>query len=306
VGRSVLKDVSFEVASGDLLALVGPSGSGKTTVLKVIAGLLSPFSGDVLFDGQSVLRVPPERRRIAMVFQKPLLFPYLDVAGNVGFGLKMQGAGAVEIQTRVARALELVHLEGFEKRKAGELSGGQEQRVALARALITEPRILLLDEPFSALDERLRTGMRTLVRDLQRSIGITTVFVTHDQQEAVEISDQIGVLMDGCLGQLGRSRLFYESPATRRIAEFFGWRAVPGTDLMFRPESARIGMPETGAVHFPGVVHAVIEAGAKTICRTDTAGGGILDVEMREGQCVRGDTVMIVVDRRYTVRLSYD
>ncbi|HEY6400508.1 MAG TPA: ABC transporter ATP-binding protein, partial [Blastocatellia bacterium] len=177
-----LGDFTMAIDEAELVALLGPSGCGKTTVLKVVAGLLAPASGDVRFDGVSVLPVPAERRGAAMVFQKPLLFPHMTVAENVGFGLKMRRLKKDEIADRVAQALRLVKLEGYERRKPHELSGGQEQRVTLARALVTEPRALLLDEPFSALDENLRGEMRTLVRELQQRLRITTIFVTHDQR----------------------------------------------------------------------------------------------------------------------------
>jgi ABC-type Fe3+/spermidine/putrescine transport system ATPase subunit len=221
-GVAAVHDVSFDVGGGELIALLGPSGCGKTTILKMIAGLLAPTAGDIQFDGASVVSIPPERRGAVMVFQNHLLFPYLTVADNVAFGLKMRGVPRSVIQDRLIRMLDLVRLKGFEGRRPAELSGGQQQRVALARALVTEPRLLLLDEPFSNLDAHLRDEMRELVRRLQQKIGITTIFVTHDQQEAVILADRIALVFEGRLQQYGEPRLFYQQPATRRIAEFFG------------------------------------------------------------------------------------
>jgi len=224
----VLRDLSLDVAAGELVALLGPSGCGKTTALKIIAGLLRPARGDVLFGDEAFTRVPAERRGAAMVFQKPLLFPYLTVAENVAFGLKMRQTPKPETARRVSEALRLVQLEGYDARRPKELSGGQEQRVALARALVTEPRVLLLDEPFSALDVGLRAEMRALVRNLQRRLGITTIFVTHDQEEAATMADRIGLLLDGRLEQFSPPREFYTAPATPAAARFFGWKVVEG------------------------------------------------------------------------------
>lgn len=240
--RTVLRSLSLTVDPGELLTLVGPSGCGKSTLLRVIAGLHTPDAGSILFNGQSVDRLAPERRQTAMVFQRPLLFPWLDVAGNVAFGLRMR-----RIPTRIARkkvdeALHLVRLEGLGDRHPAELSGGQEQRVALARALVTAPDLLLLDEPFTALDENLRREMRQLVRQLQQQLHITTIFVTHDQVEAATVADRIALLLDGRLVQIDQPRRFYTAPATPEVARFFGWQLV-GTDdrlLALRPELVRL------------------------------------------------------------------
>ncbi len=223
-GTRVVDGVDLEVAPGSLTALLGPSGCGKTTTLKVVAGLLDADAGDVAFDGSSVLRLRAEQRPVAMVFQKPLLFPHLSIGDNVGFGLRMRRVGRAERRDRVARALDLVRLGDLADRRVGEISGGQEQRVALARALVTEPKVLLLDEPFSALDAALRVEIRELVRTLQQDLGLTTLFVTHDQEEAVAIADDVALLLDGAVEQHGSPRAFYDAPRSLRVARFFGGR----------------------------------------------------------------------------------
>jgi len=213
--------LNLDVQSGELVALLGPSGCGKTTTMRMIAGLLTPTAGDIRFDGQSVLRVPAERRGAVMVFQKHLLFPHMNVADNVGFGLKMRGVAPREIAQRVSAMLALVQLPGYERRRANELSGGQQQRVALARALVIEPAVLLLDEPLANLDANLRLEMRRLIRELQQALGITTLFVTHDQEEAVMLADRVALIVDGRLQQFAAPRTFYEQPANMTVARFF-------------------------------------------------------------------------------------
>lgn len=217
-----VRDLNLEIASGRITALLGPSGCGKTTTLKMIAGLLQPTSGDITFDGKSVLRIPPEKRGASMVFQNYLLFPYMSVGENVAFGLTMRHENKRVIQKKVAEMLELVRLPGFEDRRPKQLSGGQQQRVALARALVIGPKVLLLDEPISNLDAHLRDEMRELIVSIQRELGITTIFVTHDQEEAVVLADKIALMFDGVLHQFDEPSVFYQRPATARIARFFG------------------------------------------------------------------------------------
>jgi len=218
---TAVNELDLAVASGELVALLGPSGCGKTTTMRMIAGLLEPTAGDVRFDDKSMLTVPAERRGAVMVFQKHLLFPTMDVAQNVGFGLKMRGVDARAITQRVSAMLELVRLPGFEKRRAHQLSGGQQQRVALARALVVQPRLLLLDEPLANLDANLRLEMRELIGRIQRELKITTIFVTHDQEEAVMLADRVALMFDGVLQQYDQPRAFYERPRTVQIARFF-------------------------------------------------------------------------------------
>ncbi len=226
---AVVTDFNLTIPSGQITALLGPSGCGKTTLLKMIAGLLSPTSGDVAFNGRSVLPIPAEKRNAVMVFQNHLLFPYMTVAENVGFGLRMRGQKQADIADRVSEMLALVKLPGYEKRKPKELSGGQQQRVALARALIVEPEVLLLDEPLSNLDAHLRDEMRELIIGIQRNLGITTVIVTHDQEEAVILADHIAMIFEGELQQFGAPVDFYERPLSERVARFFGGvNFVPG------------------------------------------------------------------------------
>jgi ABC-type Fe3+/spermidine/putrescine transport system ATPase subunit len=221
-GVPVFSGVELNIVSGELLVLLGPSGSGKTTLLRLIAGLLQPTQGDILFNGHSMLATPPEKRRAVMVFQTHALFPFMSVGDNIAFGLKLQRVSREAIRAEVAQALAAVQLPGFADRWPDQLSGGQRQRVALARALAVRPQVLLLDEPLSNLEPGLREELRAMIRALQRRVGITTVFVTHDQAEAVAIADRIALLLDGYLRQVGPPRAFYERPEDEQVARFFG------------------------------------------------------------------------------------
>ncbi len=221
--------LSLPLEPGSFTALLGPSGCGKSTVLRLIAGLLDPDGGDVRLDGRSLLQVPAERRAVGLVFQKPLLFPQLTVEANVAFGLRMRGIRRQAARSTAGQMLERVKLSGLAGRRVGELSGGQEQRVALARALVLSPRVLLLDEPFSQLDAALRAEMRVLVRELTREAALTTVFVTHDQAEAVEVSDRIALLLQGRLEGHDAPESFYTQPPSLPAARFFGvTNEIPG------------------------------------------------------------------------------
>lgn len=217
-----ISDLSLAVESGELLVLLGPSGCGKTTTLRLIAGLLQPTAGDILFDGKSALALPPEKRGAVMVFQESTLFPFRSVRDNVAFGLQIRKLGRDVIRRRVAEALAAVQLDGYEDYWPDQLSGGQKQRVALARSLVVRPNLLLMDEPLNNLDRGLREQLRQMIRDLQRAAGITTLFVTHDQAEAVAIADRIALIFDGRLRQVGTPREFYENPADAQVARFFG------------------------------------------------------------------------------------
>src|SRR5690606_15638920 len=217
-----LDDVSLEISSGEFLTLLGPSGSGKTTLLMVLSGFVRPDSGSLKFAEREVALLPPHRRDIGMVFQNYALFPHMTVAGNLAYPLKLRRVPKAEIAGRVERALDLVQLGGLGGRRVDELSGGQKQRVALARAVIFEPRILLMDEPLSALDKNLREQMQLEVRRLHDRLGMTTVYVTHDQREALTMSDRIAVLDKGRIQQVATPKALYDHPATHFVADFIG------------------------------------------------------------------------------------
>ena len=221
-GLRVLDGFDLEIAEGEFLTLLGPSGCGKTTLLRLLAGFELPDAGDILLDGIRVNTLPPDRRNVNTVFQSYALFPHLSVFDNVAFGLRMKKIPASEVTERVEQALVAVHLPGFGKRKPGQLSGGQQQRVALARAVVNRPRVLLLDEPLSALDSKLRRAMQWELKELQRFVGITFVFVTHDQEEALSMSDRVVVMRTGKIEQVGGPREIYERPASRFVAQFVG------------------------------------------------------------------------------------
>ncbi len=217
-----LTDFSLQINQGELLALLGPSGCGKSTLLRMIAGLLSPTAGDILFDGQSILPLPAQKRGAVMVFQQHQLFPFMSVADNIAFGLKIQKRSKSMITHNIARILDLVQLPDYQERMPHELSGGERQRIALARALVLKPKLLLLDEPLSNLDAGLREELRGMIYHLQKSTGITTIFVTHDQTEAVAIADRIAFMLKGQLKQVATPRTFFERPLDTQTAKFFG------------------------------------------------------------------------------------
>lgn len=313
-----LDSLTLDVPSGELTALLGPSGCGKTTTMKMIAGLLTPTSGDITFDGTSILREKPENRGVVMVFQNYLLFPYMSVADNVGFGLRMRKVPKDQIAARVAEMLALVRLPDLGGRRPSELSGGQQQRVALARALIVQPKVLLLDEPLSNLDAHLRIEMRDLIRSIQKDLGITTIFVTHDQEEAVVLADRVALILDGRLRQYDVPDAFYRRPADRDVAAFFGSRnaltgisadgmfdcamgklALPlgvrtGTGILtFRPEAVRIGPAEVNTLQ--AVVAERIYLGTQTRLRLtlgSTAIEAVLSPDLVDG-VNPGDTITV-------------
>jgi iron(III) transport system ATP-binding protein len=291
----VLKDIDLEIQEKEFVTLLGPSGCGKTTTLRLLAGFLTPDEGEIRVGGQLLsspqATVPPERRRMGMVFQNYAVWPHMSVFDNVAFGLKLARLGRAEIGERVARVLAAVGLEGLEGRHPAQLSGGQQQRVALARSLVVEPSILLLDEPLSNLDAKLRERMRGELKSLQRDTGITFVYVTHDQAEAMALSDRIAVFHEGVLQQYGRPREIYERPANLFVADFMGIvnrlsgeivergegqvrvrvgdhvlaaigpaaaaGAARGVTLAIRPESVRLGGPDGAANRLEG---SVVEA----------------------------------------------
>ena len=232
--------VDLEIARGELFALLGGSGCGKTTLLRLLAGFEQPDSGRILIDGQDMTGVPPHLRPVNMMFQSYALFPHLDVAGNIAYGLKREGVAKPEIASRVAEALALVKLDGLGARRPSQLSGGQRQRVALARALVKRPKLLLLDEPLAALDRKLREGTRFELVRLQEQLGLTFVIVTHDQEEAMSMASRLAVMNAGRIVQTGTPHDLYERPATRFVADFIGitniLETAPGRWLALRPE----------------------------------------------------------------------
>ncbi|MBE7560027.1 ABC transporter ATP-binding protein [bacterium] len=221
-GYDAVRHLNLEIAEGEFFCLLGPSGCGKTTTLRCVAGFETLDSGDILFGDKSVVDLPPHRRHVGMVFQNYALFPHLSVYDNVAYGLEAQGVKSRDLPARVHKALDLVRMEEFERRYPAELSGGQQQRVALARALVVEPRVLLLDEPLSNLDARLRDSTRSEMRQLQRRLGLTALYVTHDQVEAMTLADRIGVMQNGVLCQVGSPEEIYRRPRTKFVALFLG------------------------------------------------------------------------------------
>ena len=260
--------VDLEIGQGEFFALLGPSGCGKTTLLRLIAGFETPNAGEIVLDGQAMSAVPPNRRPVNMVFQNYAIFPHLDVHDNIAYGLRRLRLSRAERERRVDAALALIKLQGFETRHAHQLSGGQRQRVALARALVRQPMVLLLDEPLGALDKKLRAQMQIELRSLQKQVGITFVFVTHDQEEALSISDRIAVMAEGRVLQVDTPTRLYERPASRAVADFIGTINL-----------------------FPGVVGA-IEQGGVTV---DAGAVGTLRARAPEYPLANGDRVIVAV-----------
>ena len=311
-GRNVvLRDVSLETAEGEFLTILGESGSGKTTLLRIIAGFENATSGEVWMGAERLDQQPPYRRRVNTVFQHYALFPHLTVEQNVGYGLRVAKRPASEIAQRVAEALEKVKMTAHATKKPSKISGGQQQRVALARALVNRPKLLLLDEPLSALDANLRRQMQVELKSLQREVGIAFVFVTHDQEEAMVMSDRIVLLRSGELEQVATPREIYSHPATAYVAQFIGhtnllkgevrdgiarcgalsWKvSLPDGPALFslRPEQLRLansGVP--GAVRVQGRVVQQAFHGATELVRVQCADGLVLVVRMASGAAVR-------------------
>jgi ABC-type Fe3+/spermidine/putrescine transport system ATPase subunit len=235
---NVLKDFSLSVHDGEMVALLGPSGSGKSTLLKLITGIERPDSGDILFDGSSILNINPNKRGAVLMFQKSYLFPFLTVEDNISFGLKVQRASPETIRGEVKRMLNLIGLPGIEKRKVGQLSGGEGQRVALARALVTNPKLLLLDEPLSSLDTSVRMNLQETIRGIQRELGVTTIFVTHDLGEAMAMSDRMALLLNGEIVALDKPETLFHRPRSLAAARFMGVSTfLSGNQLSVKSEA---------------------------------------------------------------------
>jgi putative spermidine/putrescine transport system ATP-binding protein len=304
----VVKDFDLAVEQGEFVSFLGPSGCGKTTVLRMVAGFEAPTSGSITIDGQDVTGLRPNQRNIGMVFQAYALFPNLTVAGNVGFGLRVAGTPKSEIKGRVQEMLALIGLPDLAERYPFQLSGGQQQRVALARALAPRPRVLLLDEPLSALDAKIRVALREEIKEIQQKLGITTIFVTHDQEEALSISDRIVVMHQGIADQTGTPFEIYNRPTTRFVAQFVGTlntldakvldaasgkvqiagtpvalnRALPGAadaiSLALRPEVVALGRSEGHGVVLEGRIAEVHFLGSVIRIRVDV-GGNIVSLD---------------------------
>lgn len=302
-----LKPLSLDVEAGEMLALLGPSGCGKTTTLRSIAGFEQPDTGSIFIDKRDVTDLPPNLRNLGMVFQNYSLFPHMAVGENVAFGLKMRGVGRAEREKRTRGLLALVGLAKFEDREIHQLSGGQQQRIALARALVTDPKILLMDEPLGALDKNLREQMQFELRDIQQRLGITSILVTHDQEEALTMSDRIAVMSAGEIAQIGKPTEVYERPANRFVAEFLGtaniffgsaiaseggglWRVsldgeqrvearigagkglLPGENVEFAVRPERLILGPQGGEGLPAKVHGVVFRGTFFAYELVTAG----------------------------------
>ncbi|MGD9919956.1 MAG: ABC transporter ATP-binding protein [Variibacter sp.] len=322
-GSTAVHDFSLTVEKGECVALLGPSGCGKTTTLRMVAGFVEPTAGRILVNGRDVTGLPARKRNIGVVFQGYALFPHMTVAQNVAFGLEMRGVPHDEVKKRVEDALEIVRLGPLKDRFPRQLSGGQQQRVALARAIIINPDALLLDEPLSALDAKLREEVRAQIRKLQRQFSLTTVFVTHDQDEALGMADRIAVMNQGVIEQAGSARDVYENPATRFVANFIGrsnfiaghgkggeFITAFGKRLRFergardgaaslavRPQDISIGkeMPAEGQNHIEGKIEGLTYLGSEMVVEVGVSDTRILvDVPLRSGAATRlavGETV---------------
>ncbi|MFC4113239.1 ABC transporter ATP-binding protein [Nonomuraea zeae] len=319
--------IDLEVRDGEFFAMLGPSGSGKTTVLRMIAGFETPTAGTVELGGRDVTRLAPFERDVNTVFQDYALFPHMNVLANVEYGLRVKRVARAERRERALAALRSVRLEGFEGRRPGELSGGQRQRVALARALVNRPRVLLLDEPLGALDLKLREEMQVELKELQREVGITFLFVTHDQEEALTMSDRVAVFDRGRIEQVGTPAEVYERPATAFVAGFVGTSNLisgaaaekvlgrPGT-YSVRPEKLRVVLGESAAAGpdehaAAGTVAEVVYAGAATRFVVDLDAGGRLialqqnlQVSSMDVMALRGARVRLVWQRRHEFAIT--
>lgn len=271
-GEKVLKNISLDIGRGEFITLLGSSGCGKTTTIRIVAGLLTPDGGEVVLNGKDITMLAPEKRDVNTVFQNYALFPHMNVEKNIGYGLKLKKLPANEIKAEVEKALSLVQLEGFEKRNPSQLSGGQKQRVAIARAIVNKPSVLLLDEPLGALDLMLRRQMQSELKKLQKALGITFIYITHDQEEALNMSSRIVVMRNGNIEQIGTPSEVYDTPKTAFVAEFVGGANLynDGKRLFaIRSERVRLGVGD-----YDGVVME----------NSFTAGLSKVKVKLKDGQ----------------------
>ena len=288
--------VDLDIHAGEFLTLLGPSGSGKTTVLRMIAGFETPDSGSIKLNGVDITYLPPYERDVNTVFQDYALFPHMDVISNIEYGLRVKGVAKAERREKALRALEQVRLSGYENRKPNQLSGGQRQRVALARALVNRPAVLLLDEPLGALDLKLREQMQLELKELQREVGITFVFVTHDQEEALTMSDRIAAFNNGKIEQIDTPQNIYKKPGTKFVAEFVGKTnsiEVEGARVSVRPEHIKVSRSaSTNGRSYQGTLRDIIFVGASTRYVIDTKIGLVTALNAQD-EFKRGDEVYI-------------
>ena len=301
-GARVIERLNLSIRDGEFFTLLGPSGCGKTTLLRAISGFVAPSGGQVLVDGHDVTRVPPEDRGIGVVFQNYALFPHLSVFDNVAFGLRIARATRAEIRDKVVRSLERIGMADHAQKRPAELSGGQQQRVAIARALILGTTILLFDEPLSNLDAKLREEMRDEIRDIQQRLRLTAVYVTHDQNEALAISDRIAVMRNGAIQQIGAPRELYEAPQSAFVCTFVGETsqipptAMGGRVAFVRPEHIRFGPASPGEIAFEAVVERTIFQGARQRLVLRAGGMRILaDVPSSDPVMPTGETRIVRV-----------
>jgi putative spermidine/putrescine transport system ATP-binding protein len=326
---TVLHGIDLDVKPGEFVTLLGPSGSGKTTILMILAGFVRPNAGSIKVGEEEIVAMPPHKRNVGMVFQNYALFPHMDVFQNVAFPLRQRGLGTAEIASRVREALDLVQLGEYAERRVDQLSGGQRQRVALARAIVFEPRILLMDEPLSALDKKLRERMQIEIRHLHERLGMTTIYVTHDQREAITMSDRVAVMNEGRIAQLDTPKGLYGRPKSRFVAEFIGESsflpverdgtavkfggqslrmaggALPGAArqwLVLRPEKLSIlnGQTDAALNQFQGQVKEVVYQGESFICYVMLADGSEISVRNYS----RGDALARLPQPGQPIRLG--
>ncbi|MBN9063720.1 MAG: ABC transporter ATP-binding protein [Rhizobiales bacterium 65-9] len=325
---TILQRLDLDVAAGEFLTLLGPSGSGKTTLLMILAGFVRPDAGSIKIGGDEIIAAPPHRRNIGMVFQNYALFPHMSVSQNIAFPLRQRRVPAADIVRRVTSALEMVRLNGYGERRINQLSGGQRQRVALARAMVFEPRIVLMDEPLSALDKGLREHMQLELRDLHRSLGMTTIYVTHDQREAITMSDRIAVMNGGAIEQIDRPEALYAHPRTHFVASFIGESSFIPVDIRdgvpwfrdaklqttartsssgrylmsVRPEKVRLAAAggDDGINILAGVMGDVIYQGDSFACSIDIGDG----VKLTMRDYCREDTMARLPARGESIRVS--
>ncbi|MFF2091158.1 sulfate/molybdate ABC transporter ATP-binding protein [Paenibacillus sp. NPDC058174] len=317
---NAVQNVSFEIEKGHLIGLLGPSGGGKTSILRMLAGLETPTSGDILFHGKRVNDLPPQERGIGFVFQNYALFKHMTVFDNIAFGLKVKKQSKEQIRQRVSELVELTGLKGFEHRYVHQLSGGQRQRVAFARALAPEPQLLLLDEPFAAIDAKIRTELRTWLKEMIERVGITSIFVTHDQDEAIEVADEIMIIGKGKLEQKGTPWEIYKNPETPFVASFIGESTVvedlsvlkgfesaaadhPGTKALIRPEYIEIGRPgeiKLASATLDANVKDVHFRGSEWLVELLVGNVKLITYRSLEKEVLRpGDFVNVLVHRAY-------